>query len=65
MDGSNCRQRGMRRFLAVVVEQTKRGALRIGLFVAALVAVLREGQSLLAPPCQVQENFRGYYRSRR
>ena len=54
MDGSNCRQRGMRRFLAVVVEQTKRGALRIELFVAALVAILREGQSLLAPPCQVQ-----------
>jgi hypothetical protein len=63
--GSNCRQWGTYRFLAVLAEQTKRGGLRIELFVDALVAILRAGQTLLAPPGQLQENFRGYYRSRR
>jgi hypothetical protein len=51
--------------LAVLAEQTKKGGLRIELFVDALVAILRAGQTLLAPPGQLQENFRGYYRSRR
>ena len=54
MLGSNCRQLGMPRFLAIVAERTKRGALRVELRVDALVAILRESQSLLAPPCQLQ-----------
>jgi hypothetical protein len=52
--GSNCRQLGMPRFMGVVAGGTKRGALGVELCVEALVAILREGQALLAPACQIQ-----------
>jgi hypothetical protein len=52
--GSSRRQFGMLRFSVVVAGTTKRGALRFEPCVDALVAILREGQALLAPLGQFQ-----------
>ena len=52
---SNCRQLGMLRFSGVVAGTAKRGVLRFEPCVEALVAILREGQALLAPLGQFQE----------
>ena len=61
--GSNCRQLGNApSSWASCPGARKGGLLRVELWVDALVAILREGQSLLAPACQLQQDRNGYYR---
>jgi hypothetical protein len=51
---SNCRQLGIAGLLGVAAERAKKGVPRVAQCVDALVVILREGQSLLAPACQIQ-----------
>ncbi len=55
----------MPRPFGVLPRRAKGGLLRYELWVDACVAILHEGQTLLAPECQFQQDRNGYYRRHR